>query len=210
VWDVGDWESPAPRHWRLTTNALGLGELAVTRAGDEIAATLEPKIGLFSDDPVPKARRSLTVWHFPGGKPRQFPINHPVFGIAFSPDGKLVAGALGQGFFDDDFDLLKRETGIAVWHVDQSRDAIMLHGHQREAVGVAFSPDGSRLASVSTDGTLRLWDVTKWKAAHTISFGPPQGHRGRHGETFAFSPSGRHFALCNSNGTIYILRLPKR
>jgi WD40 repeat protein len=76
-------------------------------------------------------------------------------------------------------------------------------------VAIRFSPGGSRPASISTDGTLQLWDVRTWKAARMIFFGPPTGDRGPHGESFSFSPSGRHFALCNSNGTVYILRLPK-
>lgn len=34
-----------------------------------------------------------------------------------------------------------------------------LRGHQKTVTSIAFLPDGQRLASVSRDGTLRLWDL---------------------------------------------------
>jgi len=86
---------------------------------------------------------------------------------------------------------------------------VVLHGHRGAVRGAVFDPDGTRLASVSLDGTLRLWDVSTWKPTRTISIGPPNGRQGLEGESYGFSPSGRHFALCNPNGTVYILRLPK-
>ena len=103
----------------------------------KLAATLEPVITI-GDDAWQKARRSLTLWHFPGGKPRQLPIKQPLHCMAFSPDGKLIVGGLARGFFDEDFDILKEETGIVVWQPNEKQDAITLRGHRKAVVGVAF------------------------------------------------------------------------
>ncbi len=61
----------------------------------------------------------------------------------------------------------------------------ILKGHSEVVRCVAFSPDGRRLASVSDDRTIRIWDVQRSKELLRID-----------GEStpfaVAFSPNGRH------------------
>lgn len=60
----------------------------------------------------------------------------------------------------------------------------MLRGHEATVTGVAFSPDGSTLASASLDGSVRLWHVADGAALRTLL-----GHS-RRATSVAFSPTG--------------------
>jgi WD40 repeat protein len=52
-----------------------------------------------------------------------------------------------------------------------SHPAITLLGHRDEVRGAAYSPDGSRVISVSADGTLRFWDAHSGAAQRTLAAG---------------------------------------
>ena len=65
-----------------------------------------------------------------------------VLGVAFSPDGRLLATAVAARLWDP-------ATG------DSLRT---LTGHAGPVLGVAFSPDGRLLATASGDKTARVWN----------------------------------------------------
>ncbi len=106
-----------------------------------------------------------------------------VRGVAWSPDSRLLAMA--------------PYNQVQVWEIATMQRLTTLQGHQYQINGMAWSPDGRLLASVSDDGTLRLWDPTIWKS-HAVL----QGHAADVVLSEAWSPDSRRLVAGNQDGTV--------
>ncbi len=111
----------------------------------------------------------------------------PVSGVAFSPDGALLA-TVG---WDGTARLWDAATGQAV----RTLTGRTLNGRTASVSGVAFSPDGALLATASGDQTARLWDAATGQAVRTLT-GHTNTVRG-----VAFSPDGALLATVSLDGT---------
>ena len=73
-----------------------------------------------------------------------------------------------------------------------------LSGHSRTVNSVCFAPDGKRLASGSSDNTVRVWDLDTKECACTLS---------DHSDTVTsvcFSPDGKQLASGSGDKTVRV------
>jgi WD40 repeat protein/predicted Ser/Thr protein kinase len=107
-----------------------------------------------------------------------------VSSVAFSPDGRRILTGFGgwvEGAWGGD-----RQPGEArMWDAGTGRELFSLKGHTGLLTSVAFSPDGTRIATGSWDHTAKVWDAATGRELFTL-----KGHA-KYVWSVAFSPDSR-------------------
>ncbi len=104
--------------------------------------------------------------------------------IAYSPDGTILAVAVGNGIW-----LYDAQTG---------QELAQCAGHIHKVFNIAFRPDGETLASVAggQDQTIRMWDVHTGKNLRIFKF---------QAWDVAFSPDGKTIVCGGSSHKVHLL-----
>ena len=119
----------------------------------------------------------------------QVPGGDGAWSALFSPDGsRLVVQATGHAFGG------MRE--LLVFDADSGLLIASCPGHKRRILALAFSPDGSRLVSVSEDQLARIWDP-----ATGVLIATCHGHESKVLHV-AFRPDGARLVTTSADGTV--------
>jgi WD40 repeat protein len=137
---------------------------------------------------------TVKVWSTTGGQASLAlrPAVSIPLGLAFSPDGRHLAGGCW-----------KESKDVAVLDAATGKVVRVLKGHEMQLAAVAYAPDGKRLASLSLDNTVRVWDPATGQAVYTRRLGgKPSG--GVDARRLAYSPDGRLLAAAARTETVKV------
>ena len=87
---------------------------------------------------------------------------------------------------------------MTVWDAESGEEILSLKGHISDVVSMAFSPEGTRIACTTDDGTVTVWDAETGQETLVL-----KGHTGRV-TSVAFNPDGKRIASGSWDGTVKV------
>src|SRR5262249_2551967 len=127
---------------------------------------------------------TLRLWDTASGK-EVFCKSRPgqiSFDVSFSSNGKLLASVWG------DDKMLDTRGEVLLLDTTTHATVRVLQGESR-LIGIAFSPDGKRIAGCESARSARVWEVESGRCVLTL-----EGMQG-YGSSIAYSPDGRWIAV---------------
>jgi WD40 repeat protein len=90
------------------------------------------------------------------------------------------------------------EEDVCIFDIETRQQIVIMKGHSASVWTVAFSPNGSRVASGGADRTIRIWDVQTGRETHRLD-----GHTDIVWSV-SFSPDGRWIASGGRDKTVRV------
>lgn len=124
--------------------------------------------------------------------------------VAWRPDGTHLALATNEGIIQimpiwSEADLLANPAETII----QDSQPLTLYGHEGQVLDLTWRPDGQRLASGSSDTTIRIWNTSTGQQLDIIL-----GHQ-LDVTSVAWHPDGRHLLSGSSDKTIRVWQVDK-
>ena len=149
--------------------------LAVSRSGGLLAGATD---------------RNVIVWDLADETPLwDKRMEGKVLSLAFSVDGRSLAATDSDG-------------ELTVWEARTNEKRFFAVAHSRDANGVCFHPDGSKVATVGFDKKIRVWDIEQGIALATIDQSVTLETLGVL-NAVQWSPNGNTILAAGRSGTVW-------
>jgi WD40 repeat protein len=132
-----------------------------------------------------------------GGPMKNNDCRHTTTAVGFSPDGATLAAGDGCGTMT----LWDVRNGNRVGGPFRVGNGTTPPDYSNAVSEVQYSPDGTVLAAVVDDVSIRLWKVSGWDAITPPDVDRPSG--------LVFTPDSRRIATAEYNDRVWLYRLPE-
>jgi WD40 repeat protein/DNA-binding SARP family transcriptional activator len=170
---------------RQEETGIALAGGSFTPDGDHLFTTRLPT------EPPNEGQGEIVTWNWHDGAVEQI-LDVPALDAYPSPTGDLIATLAPTNSRSDTVELWDPATGERV---------AVLEGSAGSVLGVAFSPDGTRLATGGIDGAVTIWDTASGEQLLVL-----RGHY-NFAASVAFSPDGSQLASVGAEGVVRIWAL---
>ena len=179
----------------------------VDRSGEQVAALPQAPGVRFGSVRFSPDGRSLLTTSFDTGDPTPTTSEVNIWDWERGEVVKTIEASAQRAIYDPTGALIATMTrpagdGVAeIWDAATGHKIATLAGHTGAVEAVAFSTDGTRLASAGADGTVRLWDPRSGEQQLVL-----RGHAGLV-SSVAFSPDGSRLASVGADGYVRVWAL---
>ena len=138
------------------------------------------------------------IWDVENGAELLALIGHEppteIIGVDWSPDGTRILTASGS-------DQSGADNTARIWDAVTGKSLLVIEGHTSLVWAGEWSPDGERIATISTDKTTRVWDATT--GAELLTLTTPVNYYA----DMKWSPDGKYIAVGLDGFPARILRV---
>jgi WD40 repeat protein len=92
---------------------------------------------------------------------------------------------------------------MTIWNVQTGKELHSLVGHEKRVLGISFSPDSTKVISMSQDCIIKLWDTDTGKLLKTFDIS--NSGTGRREFAIGFVPNCAMIAIAGWDGTVTLL-----
>jgi WD40 repeat protein len=169
--------------------------------GPVYALAFSPDGGSLATGAWEQAKANVRVWEWRAGR-QKLSAEGPrpaTRALAFSPDGRHLAaagGTVAHRMSPLHWNDWNAPGELKVWDAATGQELFAAQEPGNFLGGVAFSPDGKRVAACGWDGLIKLWDAATGQAALTL-----RGHTGE-ATAIAFSPLGPRLVSGGADKTL--------
>lgn len=125
----------------------------------------------------------------------------PIFMLAWSPDGKYIASAVGGLKNGDPKNQLFG--AVHVWNALDGTHIYSYPGHSQMVNAIAWSPDSRRIASGGSSGDVQIWNALDGTPIYSYT-----RHGGYGINAVNWSPDGIKIASASSDKTVQVWQAP--